>query len=161
MEEQASSMEADGVTYTIEENDEGALFFKDGAEYALVSTYNISAINDGVFLTLEFRNAALKAIDEGAESFTFTDESGEETEYVLKRKNEQYTVRSYVETQVNDTYAEPSKAHLLGTDGHGMDMLARLMFGGRISLLVGFVTVIIEVFVGVIMGGIALSLIHI
>lgn len=155
MEEKASSMEADGVTYTIEENDEGALFYKDGTEYALVSVYNISAINDGVFLTLEFRNAALKAIDEGAEGFTYTDESGEETEYVLKRKNDQYTVRSYVETQVNDTYATPSKAHPLGTDGHGMDMLTRLMFGGRISLLVGFVTVIIEVLIGVIMGGIA------
>lgn len=155
MEEKASSMEADGVTYTIEENDEGALFYKDGKEYALVSVYNISAINDGVFLTLEFRNAALKAIDEGAEGFTYTDESGEETEYVLKRKNDQYTVRSYVETQVNDTYAKPSKAHPLGTDGHGMDMLTRLMFGGRISLLVGFVTVIIEVLIGVIMGGIA------
>lgn len=155
MEEKASSMEADGVTYTIEENDEGALFYKDGTEYALVSVYNISAINDGVFLTLEFRNAALKAIDEGAEGFTYTDESGEETEYVLKRKNDQYTVRSYVETQVNDTYAKPSKAHPLGTDGHGMDMLTRLMFGGRISLLVGFVTVIIEVLIGVIMGGIA------
>lgn len=155
MEAEATSMEADGVTYTIEENEEGALFYKDGTEYALVSTYNISAINDGVFLTLEFRNAALKAIDEGAEKFTFTDENGEETEYVLKRKNEQYTIRNYVETQVNDTYAKPSKAHLLGTDGHGMDMLTRLMFGGRISLMVGFVTVIIEVVIGVIMGGIA------
>lgn len=155
VEENATSMEADGITYTIEENEEGALFYKDGAEYALVSTYNISAVNDGVFLSLDFRNAALKAIDEDAEKFTFTDENGEETEYVLKRKNEQYTVRTYVETQVNDTYAKPSKAHWLGTDGHGMDLLTRLMYGGRISLLVGFVTVILEVVIGVIMGGIA------
>lgn len=155
VEAKETSMEVEGTTYTIEENDEGALFYKDGEEYILVSTYNISAVNDGVFLTLDFRRAALEAIDEGAEKFTFTDENGEETEYVLKRKNEQYTVRNYVETQVNDNYAKPSKAHPFGTDGHGMDLLTRLMFGGRISLLVGFVTVILEVFIGVIMGGVA------
>lgn len=155
VEAEATSVEIEGTTYTIKENDEGALFYKDGEEYVLVSTYNISPANDGVFLTLDFRRAALEAIDEGKEKFSYTDEEGKETEYVLKRKNEQYTVRNYVETQVNDTYAKPSKTHILGTDGHGMDMLTRLMFGGRISLMVGFVTVILEVFIGVIMGGIA------
>ena len=144
VEAETTSVEIEGTTYTIKENDEGALFYKDGKEYVLVSTYNISPANDGVFLTLDFRRAALEAIDKG-----------KETEYVLKRKNEQYTVRNYVETQVNDTYAKPSKTHILGTDGHGMDMLTRLMFGGRISLMVGFVTVILEVFIGVIMGGVA------
>lgn len=155
VEAEATSVEIEGTTYTIKENDEGALFYKDGEEYVLVSTYNISPANDGVFLTLDFRRAALEAIDQEKEKFSYTDEDGKETEYVLKRKNEQYTVRNYVETQVNDTYAKPSKTHILGTDGHGMDMLTRLMFGGRISLMVGFVTVILEVFIGVIMGGIA------
>lgn len=155
VEAEATSVEIEGTTYTIKENDEGALFYKDGEEYVLVSTYNISPANDGVFLTLDFRRAALEAIDKGKEKFSYTDEEGKETEYVLKRKNEQYTVRNYVETQVNDTYAKPSKTHILGTDGHGMDMLTRLMFGGRISLMVGFVTVILEVFIGVIMGGVA------
>ena len=155
VEAKAASMEADGVKYTIEENEEGALIYKDGAEYMLVSTYSISAVNEGVFLSLDFRKAALDAIDKKAEKFSFTNESGEETEYVLKQKNEQYMVRNYVQTQVNDTYAKPSKEHILGTDGHGMDLLTRLMFGGRISLLVGFVTVILEVVIGIIMGGIA------
>ena len=155
VEAEATLVEVEGTTYTIKENDEGALFYKDGEEYVLVSTYNISPANDGVFLTLDFRRAALEAIDQGKEKFSYTDEEGKETEYVLKRKNEQYTVRNYVETQVNDTYAKPSKTHILGTDGHGMDMLTRLMFGGRISLMVGFVTVILEVFIGVIMGGVA------
>ncbi len=52
-------------------------------------------------------------------------------------------------------YAQPSKEHPIGTDGNGMDLLARLMYGGRISLLIGFVVVIIEVIIGVIVGGIA------
>lgn len=33
----------------------------------------------------------------------------------------------------------PSKTHWFGTDLHGRDLLTRLLYGGRISLLVGFV----------------------
>ena len=51
--------------------------------------------------------------------------------------------------------AKPSKAHLLGTDKDGRDILVRLMYGGRISLLIGFVVVGLQLAVGVIMGGIA------
>ena len=36
-----------------------------------------------------------------------------------------------------------------------MDMLTRLMYGGRVSLLIGFIVVIIETLLGVIMGGIS------
>ena len=52
-------------------------------------------------------------------------------------------------------YQAPSKEHLLGTDGRGMDLLTRLMYGGRVSLLIGFIVVAIETTIGVIMGGIA------
>lgn len=52
-------------------------------------------------------------------------------------------------------YQAPSSAHLLGTDGRGMDVLTRLMYGGRVSLLIGFIVVAIETAIGVIMGGIA------
>ena len=54
-----------------------------------------------------------------------------------------------------DTYASPSKEHVMGTDANGMDLLARLMYGGRISLLIGFVVVFIEMILGVIVGGIS------
>lgn len=155
MAEGASTVEADGVTYQLEEGKDGSVVSRDGAIYAIVSHYTISPVTEGVFLTLEFREAALQAIEDGAETFTFTDEAGVETEYVVKRNNEQYTIRSNVEIQVNDKYAAPSKAHPLGTDGHGMDLLTRLMFGGRISLLVGFVVVFLEIVLGVILGGIA------
>lgn len=53
------------------------------------------------------------------------------------------------------TKAPPSMSHPLGTDADGRDMLARLMYGGRISLLVGFLVVLIELFIGVLLGGIA------
>lgn len=48
-----------------------------------------------------------------------------------------------------------SKAHPLGTDGDGRDVLTRLMYGGRISLIVGICVVIVELLIGVTLGGIA------
>lgn len=52
-------------------------------------------------------------------------------------------------------YQSPSLAHPLGTDGRGMDILTRLMYGGRVSLIIGFVVVAIETTIGVLVGGIA------
>ena len=52
-------------------------------------------------------------------------------------------------------YSSPSKEHWLGTDSYGMDMLTRLMYGGRVSLLIGFIVEFIATFIGVILGGIA------
>lgn len=49
----------------------------------------------------------------------------------------------------------PSADHLLGTDEHGRDVFVRLMYGGRVSLTIGFVVVLLETLVGVIIGGIA------
>ncbi len=49
----------------------------------------------------------------------------------------------------------PAREHLMGTDGYGMDMLTRLMYGGRVSLMIGFIVIIIETVLGVILGGIA------
>ena len=36
-----------------------------------------------------------------------------------------------------------------------MDILTRLMYGGRISLMIGFVVVILETIIGVVLGGLA------
>ena len=49
----------------------------------------------------------------------------------------------------------PSSEHLLGTDDQGYDVLARLMYGGRVSLIVSFMTVLLLTVFGVILGGIA------
>lgn len=50
-------------------------------------------------------------------------------------------------------YEAPSAKHPLGTDTNGMDMLTRLMYGGRVSLIIGFIVVVIECLLGVILGG--------
>jgi len=49
----------------------------------------------------------------------------------------------------------PSPAHLLGTDTLGRDVLSRIIFGSRVSLLVGFVAVGIATLIGVLVGSLA------
>jgi len=51
--------------------------------------------------------------------------------------------------------APPSKEHLLGTDQLGRDVLSRIIWGGRVSLLVGFVAVGIAVAIGTLLGAVA------
>ncbi len=48
-----------------------------------------------------------------------------------------------------------SKEHILGTDADGRDVFTRLMYGGRVSLMFGFCVVLLELLIGVTLGGIA------
>ncbi len=60
--------------------------------------------------------------------------------------------------QAIDTYhilEPPSRAHLLGTDILGRDCLSRLIYGARISLLVGFVAVGLATLIGTVLGALA------
>ena len=91
------------------------------------------------------------------------DENGniilETEELTVNRREVSGEVRYYanysVRKEVYDLYSPPSGEHILGTDGDGYDVFARIMYGGRISLIVGFVVVILETILGVIMGGVA------
>lgn len=49
----------------------------------------------------------------------------------------------------------PSWQHPLGTDDLGQDLLARMMYGGRISLAVGLAAMVVATVVGVIVGSVA------
>ena len=49
----------------------------------------------------------------------------------------------------------PSLAHPLGTDDLGHDILARVLYGGRISLAVGLAAMTMAIFVGVLIGAIS------
>ena len=49
----------------------------------------------------------------------------------------------------------PSPEHLLGTDTLGRDLLTRMMYGSRISLMVGFLATSVALVIGVIWGTIA------
>src|SRR4051812_3457584 len=49
----------------------------------------------------------------------------------------------------------PSAQHWFGTDVHGRDLLTRIFYGSRISLLVGAVGAIVSLVIGVLWGAIA------
>ena len=152
-----ASFEYDGATYelTTTEKETSTEVVKDGEVYATVSNLLVSPQAKGVFLSLSFKEAVEQAIADKASTFTDVNEAGEEETYQLQTKNTQYVVRSQKATTVNDTYSGPSKKHWLGTDGNGMDMLTRLMYGGRISLMIGFVVIIIEGIIGILIGGVS------
>jgi len=57
--------------------------------------------------------------------------------------------------KTNNTLAKPGSSHPLGTDSSGRDVLARLMVGGRVSLVISFLSVFIITILGVIFGGVA------
>ena len=83
-----------------------------------------------------------------------TDHSTVETTYEVDGVT--YTVYQTVETQLKDNFfASPSSQHILGTDKEGYDVFVRLMYGGRISLIVSFLAVFLITILGVVLGGIA------
>lgn len=61
----------------------------------------------------------------------------------------------YEQTNLENTFSPPSAAHWLGTDQLGRDLFTRLMFGGRISLMVGLVATFVALTIGVVYGAIA------
>lgn len=51
--------------------------------------------------------------------------------------------------------AAPSSENWFGTDANGRDVFSRLVYGARVSLLVGITVVSISAFVGIIIGALA------
>jgi len=58
-------------------------------------------------------------------------------------------------TDTSQRLQPPSMEHPFGTDTVGRDIMARTIYGGQISLIIGLTAVIIEVIVGVLLGALA------
>ena len=149
-----SSFELDGQTYEVFGDGTVTL---NGEEIAYASRYIVQPIMSDVFLTRGFKEELIESIEAGEEEFHYVDADGLEADYFItfNPASSNWSVLQTAQTKVFDTYASPSKEHILGTDRNGMDMLTRLMYGGRVSLYIGFIVVIIETGLGVIFGGIA------
>ncbi|MBR6350633.1 MAG: ABC transporter permease [Lachnospiraceae bacterium] len=150
-----ATFESEGKTYRID-LEEGHVF--DGTtEAGYISRIVVQALMPDIFLSKGFKDQLIEVINDGGTKFVFTDTDGVEYEYELtyKAATKTYTILQEKESRVFDTYAQPSAAHWLGTDRNGMDMLTRLMYGGRVSLVIGFIVEIISLVLGVIMGGIS------
>src|SRR5262245_61772320 len=60
-----------------------------------------------------------------------------------------------IRQDLGNTLAPPGRAHWLGTDNVGRDVLSRVIWGTRVSLVAGFVSVAIAVLVGGLLGIVA------
>ncbi|MCD7957539.1 MAG: ABC transporter permease [Lachnospiraceae bacterium] len=148
-----TSFEVDGVTYTMDED--GNVGTDDGTVVGYISRFVVTATENGVTITRQFKEELDEAISNDETEFIFTDEEGETHTYDVSYEafTDSWTVNQQTETYVYDSYSSPSFAHWLGTDRNGMDMLTRLMYGGRVSLVIGFIVVFIAGVLGIVLGG--------
>ncbi len=138
-----------------EADDEVIISEKDNNEvYASLSPYVIQSSKGNEFIPLDLKNQFKEAIIAGQNSIV-VEGNGTSTEYRIERDNKIWNVRADKETYVADTYSAPSNQHWLGTDKNGMDVMTRLMYGGRVSLIIGFIVVLISMILGTILGGIS------
>ena len=174
-----TSFKVDGNSYVVAES-EGLMILKDekGNEIAELSQFSVRRYTgeDSIEYDLkkEIEELVLTMAETGAKSETLVyniplqDESGlytydeegnlkySEAELVITRRDTgEYVINCDQIIYLIDMFSPASKEHILGTDGDGFDVLARVMYGGRISLMVGFVVVFLEIILGVIMGGLA------
>lgn len=145
-----------GKIYKINEHEGQITIFDDkGEPFAEVSNIIVNPLDQNEFLPVEFKAIARDAINNREKKFEFVGADGVTTEYDVYRVNTNYYIRRETSTVLINMFEFPTTRHLLGTDNNGMDMLTRLMHGGRISLMVGFVAVFLELIIGVVVGGIS------
>ena len=154
-EEDRKNISYGGNRYEIMETEHETELHTDGKAVMLVSDLAFGAFQVGTELSSDFLLRTSEAIRTNAGTFTFTDTAGEEKEARINLVNGNYYVETAQKTQLLLVTDAPSKEHPLGTDNYGMDLLTRLMYGGRVSLMVGFVVVFFETVLGILIGGVS------
>ena len=169
--------EFDGKTYTISKKGDEFIVTGPEGEYAELCLYSVRRYNGEDTLSIDFKRTVqkeiekLEAVDKKKGVFTYAipklDDQGryitledgsyelEDVEMNITRKEGQYVLTCERTTYLIDIYGAASSKHPFGTDADGMDILARMMYGGRVSLMVGFIVVALELLFGVVMGGLA------
>ena len=132
-------------TFTV---DAGGVIHSETGTVGYLSPLVIRAVEQT--LSAGLLEAIGKAVLQNAQSISWEGE-----QLTLQKTPEGWQVLQVLSTRVWDAYAAPSWEHLLGTDKNGMDMLTRLMYGGRVSLVIGFVVVFIGAVLGTLLGGLA------
>lgn len=65
------------------------------------------------------------------------------------------TPYDYSAQSFGDRFVYPCLAHPFGTDQYGRDLLARILYGGRVSLIVALIAVVISLVIGAVLGAVA------
>ena len=144
---------ASGKTYTLDEDS----VMLNGEEIAYISRFVIQSKVSGTVISKDFKERVQQAVENGETKYTYVNDAGQEREIKLEYNPAKYqwSIKEGTSTRVFDAYSFPDSAHWLGTDKNGMDMLTRLMYGGRVSLMIGFIVVIISAALGVVLGGVS------
>jgi len=146
----------DDETYSVDyQEGQNTILDSKGEDLAAVSDIIVNPLDQKEFLTVDFKSAIRQGIRNDEPDVVYTHPDGDSIEYVLEQVNQNYYIKKDTPTELIRQYEAPSAEHPLGLDNNGMDNITRLMYGGRVSLLVGFVVVILEVLIGVIVGGIS------
>ncbi len=74
---------------------------------------------------------------------------------VLYHATATFDPSTYINLKISPAFQGPSSGHLLGTDDLGRDEMARILYGGRVSLLIGIMSMFIAILVGVTIGALA------
>jgi len=149
-----SFFEAEGQSYQLD--DSGTISGAEG-EIAYISRVIVQSKVAGTNISRELKELVSANIEAGITEFSYTGDDGIEHGYLMEYNaaDKIWSIKESTATRVFDKYSYPSENHLLGTDKNGMDMLTRLMYGGRVSLVIGFIVVFISAFIGVILGGLS------
>lgn len=91
--------------------------------------------------------------DEADKRMTIFDANG--TEVALYYGGTKYVVADEATGNIYPSSYLWNRDHVLGTDALGRDILTRLMYGTRVSLLVAFVAVLVNLAIGIVYGGIS------
>jgi peptide/nickel transport system permease protein len=143
-------------TYSIRKDEvQATILDKSGAEVAEISNIIVNPLDKSLFLPVAYKAAIREAINAKQTKFTYTESDGEIVTYSIVRVNNTYNIKKETPIELIRTFEPVSGEHWLGLDNNGMDVLTRLMYGGRVSLLVGFIVIFLEVFIGIIIGGIS------
>jgi peptide/nickel transport system permease protein len=111
--------------------------------------------NGGKFHIRPFMYRQIQERDPKTLRFVYKDDVSQIDYIRLFVRGEEYTMLGFIKSDIHLFGAGEGKIFLLGTDIIGRDMLTRIIFGGRISLSIGIIGVIILVILGTIMGTIS------
>ena len=121
-----------------------------------ISRFVVQSKENGVVISRDFKEKLEEASTATPRSLSIPTARGRKPPIPsYQADTDSWSVLQSTKTYVYDRYASPSTEHWLGTDTSGMDMLTRLMYGGRVSLIIGFIVVFIAAFLGVILGGVS------